>query len=195
MNVEKIVDVIDAGGLVISPTDTVYGIMSSIDNDSVKKVFESKNRNVNKPLILLMDSIEMIKDYTSNISEIEEKLINKFMPGLVTIILKKNNKVSDLITCGMDTVGVRIPDNKDLLEIIKKHGRPVVSTSANITGSEVITSIDMIDDDLRRNVDYIEDGGKIISSSSTIVRFDDNKLKILREGLLANEIKEFFGER
>ena len=195
MNVEKIVDVIDAGGLVISPTDTVYGIMSSIDNDSVKKVFESKNRNVNKPLILLMDSIEMIKDYTSNISEIEEKLINKFMPGLVTIILKKNNKISDLITCGMDTVGVRIPDNKDLLEIIKKHGRPVVSTSANITGSEVITSIDMIDDDLRRNVDYIEDGGKIISSSSTIVRFDDNKLKILREGLLANEIKEFFGER
>ena len=195
MNVEKIVDVIDAGGLVISPTDTVYGIMSSIDNDSVKKVFESKNRNVNKPLILLMDSIEMIKDYTSNISEIEEKLINKFMPGLVTIILKKNNKVSDLITCGMYTVGVRIPDNKDLLEIIKKHGRPVVSTSANITGSEVITSIDMIDDDLRRNVDYIEDGGKIISSSSTIVRFDDNKLKILREGLLANEIKEFFGER
>lgn len=195
MNVEKIIDVIDAGGLVISPTDTVYGIMSSIDNDSVKKVFESKNRNVNKPLILLMDSIEMIKDYTSNISEIEEKLINKFMPGLVTIILKKNNKVSDLITCGMDTVGVRIPDNKDLLEIIKKHGRPVVSTSANITGSEVITSIDMIDDDLRRNVDYIEDGGKIISSSSTIVRFDDNKLKILREGLLANEIKEFFGER
>lgn len=195
MNVEKIIDVIDAGGLVISPTDTVYGIMSSIDNDSVKKVFESKNRNVNKPLILLMDSIEMIKDYTSNISEIEEKLINKFMPGLVTIILKKNNKVSDLITCGMYTVGVRIPDNKDLLEIIKKHGRPVVSTSANITGSEVITSIDMIDDDLRRNVDYIEDGGKIISSSSTIVRFDDNKLKILREGLLANEIKEFFGER
>lgn len=192
MNIDKICHVLSSGGLIISPTDTVYGLMSNMDDDVVRRVFEVKNRPVNKPLILLMDSIEMIKEYTSDIGYEEELLIKKFMPGLVTIILKKNSKVSDLITCGMDTVGVRIPDNKDLLEIIKRHGRPVISTSANITGSEVITSIEMIDDELKKRIDYIEDGGEIISESSTIVKFEKRKVNILRSGKLANEIEEYF---
>lgn len=190
MNVDKIVKVINEGKLVISPTDTVYGIMGDALNDEViKRVFFVKKRDVKKPLILLMNSIEMIYEYTCNINELEQELINKYHPGLLTIILKKNDKISNLITSGLDTVGIRIPDNKDLLSIIGKLNRPVISTSANISGSEVITNIWMIENELKENIDYIEDGGELSDSYSTIVVVIDGKIKILRDGLLANQIR------
>ena len=190
MNVDKIDKVINEGKLVISPTDTVYGIMGDALNDEViKRVFFVKKRDVKKPLILLMNSIEMIYEYTCNINELEQELINKYHPGLLTIILKKNDKISNLITSGLDTVGIRIPDNKDLLSIIGKLNRPVISTSANISGSEVITNIWMIENELKENIDYIEDGGELSDSYSTIVVVIDGKIKILRDGLLANQIR------
>lgn len=195
MNIERIVNVLEDGGLVISPTDTVYGIMGDAMNDDViKRVYEVKKRPYSKPLLLLMYSYEMIKDYTFDISELEDKLISKFSPGLMTIILKKNDKVSNLITNNSDYVGIRIPDNKELLSIIKKLGRPVISTSANITGTEVITSTKLLEKDLTLNIDYIEDGGDIRSESSTIIKVENNELKVLREGKLSNEIREYFKE-
>lgn len=195
MNVDKIVKVINEGKLVISPTDTVYGIMGDALNDEViKRVFFVKKRDVKKPLILLMNSIEMISEYTCNINELEQELINKYHPGLLTIILKKNDKVSNLITGGLDTVGIRIPDNKDLLSIIGKLNRPVISTSANISGSEVITNIWMIENELKENIDYIEDGGELSDSYSTIVVVIDGKIKILRDGLLANQIRSDYSD-
>lgn len=195
MNVDKIVKVINEGKLVISPTDTVYGIMGDALNDEViKRVFFVKKRDVKKPLILLMNSIEMISEYTCNINELEQELINKYHPGLLTIILKKNDKISNLITSGLDTVGIRIPDNKDLLSIIGKLNRPVISTSANISGSEVITNIWMIENELKENIDYIEDGGELSDSYSTIVVVIDGKIKILRDGLLANQIRSDYSD-
>lgn len=195
MNVDKIVKVINEGKLVISPTDTVYGIMGDALNDEViKRVFFVKKRDVKKPLILLMNSIEMIYEYTCNINELEQELINKYHPGLLTIILKKNDKISNLITSGLDTVGIRIPDNKDLLSIIGKLNRPVISTSANISGSEVITNIWMIENELKENIDYIEDGGELSDSYSTIVVVIDGKIKILRDGLLTNQIRSDYSD-
>ena len=195
MNVDKIVKVINEGKLVISPTDTVYGIMGDALNDEViKRVFFVKKRDVKKPLILLMNSIEMISEYTCNINELEQELINKYHPGLLTIILKKNDKISNLITGGLDTVGIRIPDNKDLLSIIGKLNRPVISTSANISGSEVITNIWMIENELKENIDYIEVGGELSYSYSTIVVVIDGKIKILRDGLLANQIRSDYSD-
>lgn len=189
MDIDKIVEVINNGGLVITPTDTIYGIMgNALNEDVIRRVFDVKQRPYNKPLLLLMDSFEMVDNYTEELSEMEKKLVNRFWPGLVTFILKKNNKVSDLITAGNDTVGIRIPDNKDLLEIIRRLKRPVISTSANITGTPVITSTKLLEKDLIDNIDYIYDGGDIDEVSSTIVRVIDNKVNILREGKLSKEI-------
>ena len=189
MDIDKIVEVINNGGLVITPTDTIYGIMGdALNEDVIRRVFDVKQRPYNKPLLLLMDSFEMVDNYTEELSEMEKKLVNRFWPGLVTFILKKNNKVSDLITSGNDTVGIRIPDNKDLLEIIRRLKRPVISTSANITGTPVITSTKLLEKDLIDNIDYIYDGGDIDEVSSTIVRVIDNKVNILREGKLSKEI-------
>jgi L-threonylcarbamoyladenylate synthase len=118
--------------------------------------------------------------------------MNKFWPGLVTFILKKNDKISDLITAGSDTVGVRIPNNKELLEIIRKLNRPVVSTSANITETPVITCIEMLEDEIVNSVDYIEDGGLIENESSTIIKVNEKDIKILREGKIVDDIKDYY---
>lgn len=195
MDIVSICQVLEEGGLVISPTDTVYGIMGDALNDEViKRVFEVKKRPYSKPLILLMSSIEMVEEYVSKISKYEKMLMRKFWPGLVTIILKKNEKISGLITNNEDYVGIRVPNNEDLLKIIEKLGRPVISTSANITGTEVITDISMLEENLIEKIDYIEDGGEIKSVSSTIVKIDGDKLNILRDGKMSNEIRNYFEE-
>lgn len=193
MNIDKICQVLNNGGLVISPTDTIYGIMGDALNENViRKIYNVKKRNYNKPLILLMNSFEMIKEYTDNINEIEENAIKKLFPGCVTIILKKNNKINNLITSNTEYVGIRIPNNKDLISIINKLERPIVSTSANISDEDVITNIKMIDENLKRKIDYIEDGGEIKENASTIIKFDNEKLIILREGNLTKKIRNMF---
>lgn len=195
MDIDKIVSVVDSGGLVITPTDTVYGIMGdSLDESVIRKVYSVKKRSFSKPLILLMSDVEMIKNYTSDISDVEWDLINHFLPGLVTIILKKNDLVNSLITSNSDYVGIRIPDNSELVEIIKKLGRPVISTSANISDRDVITRVDMISDELLSGIDYVYDGGEINGLSSTIIRVVDGKLVILRRGELADEIESYFSK-
>ena len=193
MNIDKIVNEIEKGNLVVTPTDTIYGIMGdALNKDVIKKVFQIKNRSYNKPLILLMSNYNMIKEYTKNIQPKEKQLIKEYMPGLVTIILEKNEKVNNLITANTNSVGVRIPDNKDLLEIITRLNRPVISTSANISLEKDITKITDLEPDIINNVSYIYDAGIINNKSSTIVRFTNNKLEILRHGELSQKLIEKF---
>ncbi len=193
MNIDKIVEIINSSGLVISPTDTVYGIMGdALNKESIKNVYDVKHRDYKKPLILLMSSIDMIKEYTLDISEDEMNLMKKFFPGCMTLLLRRNSKVDDMICNNGEYVGVRIPDNKDLLSIIEKLGRPVFSTSCNISGNDVVRSIDEIDEEIISKVDYIYDGGYIDSVSSTVVRIDNGEVVILREGNLSEEIKNYF---
>lgn len=193
MDIEKITKLLNEGKIVITPTDTIYGIMGDSTNEEIiKKIYKIKKRPLNKPLILLMDSYEMIKKYTKNINDNEERLIKEFMPGLVTIILEKNDKVNNLITSNTNYVGIRIPNNKELLEIINKLDKPVISTSANISEEISIANIEQLDKEIKDNVDYIYDAGEIINQSSTIVKFENDKLIILREGILTNKLKERF---
>lgn len=191
MNIDRIVNEIDLGNLVITPTDTVYGIMAdSMNLDAIKKVYEAKNRDYSKPLILLVSNKSMLYEYVDSVNDIEKELINKYMPGRLTIIFKKNNKISDLVSAGSDYVGIRIPDNENLVTIIDKLGRPVISTSANISGNDTIKSIDMIDNKLLDKISYIEDGGVIDSKSSTIVKVINNKVNIIRTGELGDKIRK-----
>ena len=191
MDIEKICNILNDGGIIITPTDTVYGILGdALNEDVIRRVYEVKRRPFTKPLLLLVSSFEMLLDYVLDITDKERELLQKFRG--VTIILKKNNKISNLITSFNDTVGIRIPDDEDLIRIIERLNRPVISSSANISDEEVITSISMLDEELKSNIDYIYDGGEIISSSSTIVKFSNDKLVILREGKYCEEIKNYF---
>ena len=191
MNIDKICDILNDGGLIISPTDTVYGIMGdALNDDVVRKIYDIKKRPYSKPLLLLMSDLDMIFEYTNSLNSNEIKLLQSVLG--VTVILKKSEKISDLITANDDYVGIRIPDNKELIEIISKLNRPVVSTSCNISDEEVITNISLLDDNLKSSVDYIFDGGDVNSLPSTIVKFDNEMLIVLRAGKNSEKIRGMF---
>ena len=191
MNIERIIKELKKGNLVITPTDTVYGIMGdALNEEAIEKVYIAKKRVDRKPLLLLVSNIDMLYKYTSGLNDLEKELINKYMPGKLTMILKKNDLVSNNITNNSEYVGIRIPDNKELIEIINMLGNPVISTSANISSKEVITNTDKIEKELLEYISYVEDGGEILAKSSTIIKVKDNKIEFLREGDLAETIKK-----
>lgn len=191
--IEKLIEEIEKGNLIITPTDTVYGISADATNiEAIKKVFEAKKRE-NKPLLILVSSIDMLKEYVSEINEVQEKLMN-YWPDKLTILFKKNDKVNDLITCGSEYIGIRIPDNKLLLYIINKIKKPLISTSANISGEPVITNTTLINDELKKYISYILEDGEKPNVSSTLLKVDNNKIIFLREGEIATKIKNEFKE-
>lgn len=193
MNINEIVDVIKAKQLAIVPTDTVYGIIGdALDEAVIHKVYEAKKRDYSKPLILMVCDISMLKKYVLEINDLEQRLIERFWPGKLTILFKKNELISDLITSGSDLVGIRFPDNKELVDVIKKLDKPLISTSCNISTRDVITNVSLIEKELLDKISYVYDCGEMSDVSSTIVQVVDNKINILREGELVSLIKEEF---
>lgn len=187
----KIKEILDNDGVIIFPTDTVYGIACNCFSEkAIKKVFDIKKRPENKPINVLSNNLDKIKLVSRNINEKEEFLINKYMPGALTIILDKNEKVSDILTAGLDTIGVRIPKNNISLRILENVSYPLATTSANISGDSAGIKITDFLKEFDGVVDAIIDGGETdLKVASTIVRVEsDNKLKIIREGTL--KIKE-----
>ena len=191
---KEIINNIEKGNLVIIPTDTVYGISCDATNkEAVEKVFIAKKRE-KKPLILMVSSIDMLKKYVKPLNDLEEQIINKYWPNTLTILFKKKDNLPDDITCGSDYVGIRMPNNKFLLELIEKIDKPIVSTSANISGNSVITNTNMIEPELKKYISYVYDDGEKTNVASTLIQVVDNKIKILREGELANQIRSDFNE-
>lgn len=192
MDIDRLVKVINDGEIAVIPTDTVYGIIGDATNvDVIHKIYEVKKRDYSKPLILMISGIEMLERYVGEISELERQLIDKYWPGKLTILFKKNDNVNDLITSGSKLVGIRYPDNKEIIELIKRVDKPLISTSCNISSKDVITSINMLEEDISKYVSYVYDGGTLSDTSSTIVKVDE-KIEILREGELAVLIREEF---
>ena len=181
--------IIKNGGIVVFPTETVYGIgTNGLNENSIKRLYEVKQRPLNKPISLLVNNIEMIEQITQNISELEYKLIKKFMPGPFTIILKKKALIPNILTANGDTVGIRMPENKVALKLIEYAGVPIATPSANISGKPSGTTLDMINNDFGEKVDYFIDGGKSkIGVASTIVQVIGGKPHILREGAILKE--------
>lgn len=187
----KIKEILDNDGVIIFPTDTVYGIACNCFSEkAIKKIFDIKKRPENKPINVLSNNLDKIKLVSRNISEKEKFLIDKYMPGALTIILDKNEKVSDILTAGLDTIGVRIPKNNISLRILENVSYPLATTSANISGDSAGIKISDFLKEFDGVVDAIIDGGETdLKVASTIVRVESgNKLKIIREGTL--KIKE-----
>lgn len=187
----KIKEILDNDGVIIFPTDTVYGIACNCFSEkAIKKIFDIKKRPENKPINVLSNNLDKIKLVSKNINEKEKFLIDKYMPGALTIILDKNEKVPDILTAGLETIGVRIPKNNISLRILENVSYPLATTSANISGDSAGIKITDFLKEFDGVVDAIIDGGETdLKVASTIVRVEsDNKLKIIREGTL--KIKE-----
>ena len=185
------------GNIGIFPTDTVYGIgCDSLNSDSIHKLYTAKKRNLNNPINVLISDFNMLKNFVLPLNNIEKKLIDMFWPGALTIIFKKSNLVPDILTSNLETVGIRMPNNKVCLELINKFGFPIATSSANISKKMPYTDInDDIINDFKDNVDFIINSGKICSGiPSTIVEVNSNDIIILRNGSISkNDISSAFG--
>ena len=186
---QEVANIIRQGGIVVFPTETVYGIgTNGLDSKAISKVYHVKQRPLNKPISLLVSSLEMVKAVTENISDIEYKLMEAFFPGPLTIILKKNKLVPNNLTNNTDTVGIRLPDNIIARKLIEYANVPIATPSANISGKPSGINIQEIIKDFGDKVDYYIDGGPSkLGIGSTIVKIDGNEPIILRKGSISEE--------
>lgn len=188
--IEEIANAIKEGKLIIFPTDTVYGIGTNAYNEEAcKKIYEIKGRPSCKPLIILISDTSMIEDLAENISPKEQKIIEKFWPGPLTIKFKKRKGIlPDIISAGDEYVRIRLIKNGLIYKIIEKAEVPVVAPSANISGHPTGIKIDNIIKELGGKVDYILDCGDYKSDEpSTIVQVEDEKIVVIREGKIKRE--------
>lgn len=186
---EEPAKIIRDGGIVIFPTETVYGIGANVLNaEAVKKIYEIKKRPLSKPINLLVNSIEMIEKVAKDITPLEHAIIKEFFPGPLTIILQKKDVVPDIVTANGTTVGVRMPANEIALELIKKAGVPLATSSANISDKPSKTNIKDVMSDFSEEVDCCIDGGESkIGIASTIVQVINGVPHILRQGTITEE--------
>ena len=171
------VDVLKSGGIILYPTDTIWGVGCDACCDiAVKKVYEIKKRDYSKPLICLASSFEMVSEYVeiSNLKKL--KSISEKSP--TTFIFDNPVKISKYVSNNNYSLGFRVPNDNFCLELIKKFGRPIVSTSANISGIDIPSEFSLISSEIKSKVDYIVDYGKNKKSytPSTILKFDEKGL-------------------
>lgn len=193
--IQRAAKVIQDGGIVLFPTETVYGIgANALNDEAVKNIFIAKGRPQDNPLILHISNIEMLDQIVSNVSISEKKLIDAFWPGPLTIIFQKKENVANVATCDGTTAGVRMPSNKIAHELIKLAGVPIAAPSANISGKPSGTKLKDIIDELKDRVDAILDGGDTqIGLESTVIRVVNDEVKILRPGKITKEEIEKIG--
>ncbi len=180
------IDVLKNGGIFIFPTDTVYGIGCLWNkDDAINHIYEIKQRDYQKPLSAYFSSIEMMKDYVADIPDIFYKIAEKNLPGCLTLILNKKDKISNLATSNLQTLGIRIPDNKFIMDLIDKLGEPILGTSANISNEASIKKAGDAFQIFNQRVSLIiEDDQNMIGIESTIIDLTQVPPKILRQGAL-----------
>ena len=166
--INEAIDVLASGGVVIYPTDTVYGLGANIfDNKAVRKVFKIKQRNLLKPLSILVSNTDAI-ELVAKISVYQKDTLDKYLPGPYTFILNKRKIVPRVVTSGLTHVGVRVPENKIACRLASIF--PITTTSANLSDEEVLSKPCEILDQLGCDVDLVIDVGPLESKkASTIV--------------------------
>ena len=187
--IKKAANVIKEGGIVAFPTETVYGLgANALDEEAVKKIFEAKGRPQDNPLIIHVADKNLEK-YIEAIPESAKKMMDKFWPGPLTIILKKKDIIPNTTSANLNTVGVRMPSESIALKLIELSGVPIAAPSANISGRPSPTDVERCVEDLEGRVDFILGGHKsIVGVESTIVDCTVDPPMILRPGGITLEM-------
>ncbi len=178
-----------SGGLVAFPTETVYGLGANAYNDeAVERIYEAKGRPSDNPLIVHIADKAEINKLAAEVSENALKLIDAFMPGPFTVILKKSGSIGGAVTAGMDTVGIRFPENDTAQRFIRAAGVPIAAPSANLSGKPSPTEARHVIDDMSGRIDAILDGGSCsVGVESTIVDASRGIPVVLRPGGITYE--------
>ena len=207
---KKAVEYLRAGKAVVFPTDTAYGLAVDATNPkAVKRLFQIKQRRPAKPVHIIIADLAMAKRY-AKFTPVAEKLFKKFLPGPLTLILPLTPRLAEdgesrraslsrkgrgiafgILSAGTGTIGIRMPDNKIALALVRKLGRPITATSANISTSPTAYSISQIEWQFRSEKlkpDLVLDSGKLKKiQPSTMVRLKSGKIEIIRRGPISKK--------
>lgn len=197
INTELAAKEIKKGNIVAFPTETVYGLgADGLNPIAVAKIFEAKQRPSFNPLILHISSKKQLHVLAETNDVRVDKLIDKFWPGPLTVVLPKKNIVPDIVTAGHSTVAIRMPNHKVALSLIERSGVPVAAPSANLFGLLSPTTAEHVEKQLKGKVEIVLDGGpSMVGVESTIIEFTSNVPEILRPGgLPIDDIEKVIGK-
>ncbi len=195
--IEEAVKLIKEEKLIVFPTETVYGLgADALNKEAVKRIFEIKGRPLDKPLSILIGKKEDLRQYVQKIPKSAQVLIERFWPGPLTLIFKASSLIPDIMMGENSTIGIRMPDCRIALEIVKASGVLLACPSANLSGSPAPTKAEEVIKDLGERIDLLLDGGETrIGVESTVLDLTASSPTILREGALKKEeIEEVVGK-
>ena len=180
--IRKAVDILLQGGIIIYPTDTVYGLGCDLSNKKgIERIYELKRRNRKQPLSFICSDLKHISQY-AKVTDYAYKTMKRLLPGPYTFILEASRLVPKIILPKRSTTGIRVPDNQICLDLIKELGQPIISTSVKTEDGEDLGTPYEIEERFGRMVDLIIDGGIIIPEPSSVISLVDDNIEIIRNG-------------
>ncbi len=181
--IQKAVDILKSGGIIAYPTDTVYGIGCDIMNKrAIEKIYQLKQRDKKKPFSFICSDLKNISDY-AKVSNYAYKTMKRLLPGPYTFILEGSKLVPKMMLTKRKSAGIRVPDNKVCIELIKALGHPVLSTSAASLEGEIFEDGSLIHDYFAKRLDAVIDVGPIAGYPSSVISLINDEPEIIREGL------------
>lgn len=184
---DKLQEILENGGAVILPTETVYGLFAkALDEDAVNHVYDLKMRPRDKAMNLNVADLESILAFSKNQPDYLNRLYEKFLPGPLTIILEANERVPAWINSGLSTIGFRLPKHPVTLDLIKKTG-PLIGPSANLSGTESGKIFSKVKEQFSEEIVGFEDDLALTGQDSTILDLTGEKARILRQGTITKE--------
>ena len=187
-NLNKALSILRQGGIILAPTDTVWGLMCDYKSaEAIASIFRIK-KSRRKPVSILCDSLESVDKLQVEIPPDVRRIAERFWPGPLTLIFKSRMPGIEYIAGNDSSIGVRVPDLDDLRELIKEFKRPLAATSANISGHKQALALEDIPDEITMNADYIcRFNVNPSGQASTVVDCSSEKLKLIREGVISLE--------
>jgi len=180
--IQKAVAVLKDGGVIIYPTDTVYGLGCSLSNKrGIERIYEIKRRSKKRPLSFVCSDLKHISQYAL-VTDYAYKTMKRCLPGPYTFILEASRLVPKMILPKRPTTGIRVPDNQICLALIRELGEPIISTSVQTQEGEDLGNPLLIDEHFRRIVDLIIDGGVILPEPSSVISLVGDTTEIVRTG-------------
>ena len=185
--IESVQSVLNSGGVIAFPTDTFYGLGANPFNpDALSKIFQIKQRPADKPLLILIHSIDQLEDLTQEVTENARKLMEHFWPGPLTLIFKAALSLPDALTAGTGTIGIRLPGHPFTHRLLETLGQPLTAPSANISGTGEPRTAQQVESSLGGELDLIVDGGPAPGGKlSTVLDSTANPPTLIREGALS----------
>lgn len=187
--VKAAVDVLANGGVAAIPTDTLYGLAASaFDESAVLKIYELKGRPDGMALPLLLSDAEDVRMCAEDVPQAAWTLMERFWPGALTLVVNKSASIPGIVTAGLDTVALRVPDHPVPRAIVEALGAPITGTSANLSGRPGLTNAAGVGREFGDTIDFVLDGGDAPGGvASTIVDVSGDELRMLREGAVSME--------